>query len=375
MVRVTMLAVGQGVSNLIEVYDNAGRMEQLILIDCGGDGFEEAHVRSSTELILDAMRARAQTEEEYDRYLDLLIISHQDEDHHSIIKEILETLEAEGQSIGIGKYLHFRESYCLLSGSYTGFAEKVRDCAEDIRIFPDGSAYAAGERQTNFYTSEKICLARVYANARGGNSQNSVSAVIEADINDGSETYYKFLFPGDATSATMNCICEAGLPDDYELYVMAAPHHGSISSCSRRALTNFLRKMSTGEIIISAGRKSQFGHPHCTFTEIAEQKITTKEIGRHCYRKNGTDTSTWQKIKRRTSTCLFTSYWPEGAYGEEGNGYYHYIYKIRQGIMDETFLRATAPRGDIFALSGMKKTRTTTKYWHATAAPGMAERR
>jgi len=42
-VKVTMLAVGQGMSNLIEVYDANGKMEQLMLVDCGGDGAQYPH--------------------------------------------------------------------------------------------------------------------------------------------------------------------------------------------------------------------------------------------------------------------------------------------------------------------------------------------
>lgn len=373
MVRVTMLAVGQGTSNLIEVYDNAGRMKQLILIDCGGDGSEKVHVRSSTWIILDAMRKRAETEGNYDRYLDFLIISHQDGDHHSILKNILETLK-DKKRVYIKHFFHFDEGlFKSLSASYKDFAAKVRNCADEDYTFIHGSDYGTSPVQP-FHTDEGIKLYLVYANATGGNLENSVSAVIEADIDDGSEKHYRFLFPADATTETMDEIDGVQLPDNYELYAMAAPHHGSIASCNDVALKKFLQELPTEEIIISAGKESQFGHPHLTFTDIAEDKITQITVT-HRYRRNKNDSKTMDPDNQITKKCLYTSFWPQGDYGEDGDGYYHYIYKIRQGIMSEMFQRAIAPAGDIFALSRAKKTCTTTKYWHATAAPGMAERR
>lgn len=376
MVRVTMLAVGQGVSNLIEVYDNAGRMEQLILIDCGGSGFRgHENVWSSAEHILKAMRARAVTLGTSGRYLDVLSVSHPDKDHHSILKKILGVLENKRQTVGIGYFFHFNEGLIhSLRDSYKTFSQKVETICSKNETFMQGSAYGTLPVQP-FYTYKGIELYLVYANARGRNLENSVSVVIEARIRDGVGTkQYRFLFPADATTETMNCIYNLSLPSREDFFAMSAPHHGSIISCESVALNNFLDKLPTEEIIISAGEDNTFGHPHLTFTEIAKDKIT-EEDDMHCYLRNSTDTSHLSRDIGETYARLFTSYWPQGAYGEDGNGYYHYIYKIRQGIMDETIKRATAPRGDIFALSRAKKTCTTTKYWHATAAPGMAERR
>lgn len=375
MVRVTMLAVGQGTSNLIEVYDNAGRMKQLILIDCGGDGFREhENVRSSAEYILKAMRARAVTERNCDRYLDLLIISHQDEDHHSILKNILKKLENKNQSIGIGEYWHFDEDDCSLSVSYSDFAKKVRKCADKDYTFIHGSDYGTLQVRP-FYRCNEIELYLVYANAEGANLENSVSAVIEARIRDGAGTkQYRFLFPADATAETMDCIYNLSLPSGEDFYAMAAPHHGSFTSCNNVALREFLKKLPTEEIIISAGKNSQFGHPHFTFTDIAEDEITQITVT-HRYRRNKNDSKTMDPDNQITKKCLYTSFWPEGAYGSGEDDYYHYSYEITQGIMSEMVQRAIAPAGDSFALSGAKKTCATTKYWHATAAPGMAERR
>lgn len=376
MVRVTMLAVGQGVSNLIEVYDNAGRMENLILIDCGGNGFgRHENVRSSAEHILKAMRARAVTFGRYDKYLDVLSVSHPDKDHHSILKKILGELEDKRQTVGIGYFFHFNEGLIhSLRDSYKTFTQMVGTICSKNETFMQGSAYGTLPVQP-FYTYKGIELYLVYANAEGGNLENSVSAVIEARIRDGVGTkQYRFLFPADATTETMNCIYNLSLPSGEDFFAMSAPHHGSFTSCGDVALQNFLQKLPTEEIIISAGENSQFGHPHQNFTEIAEEILTQIAVT-HIYRRNSDNSGTMNPEDKITNKCLYTSFWPKGAYRAGGDGYYHYSYEIRRGIMSEMFQRAIAPAGDIFALSGAKKTCTTTKYWHATAAPGMAERR
>lgn len=72
--------------NLIEVYEGT-KMTQLILVDCGGSGVTETHVKDCIWKIHAAMqkRAKALGKTGFYRHIDLLVLSHQDRDHHSIL--------------------------------------------------------------------------------------------------------------------------------------------------------------------------------------------------------------------------------------------------------------------------------------------------
>lgn len=371
----TILAVGQGMSNLIEEYDDAGSLIQLILIDCGGDSFEEEHVQDSAWIILDAMRRRAEVQEGgYDRYLDLLILSHQDEDHHNIINCMLGELQQRGQSFRVEMYWHFDENCCKPSGDYEGFKKRILDVAEDDGALCDGSAYENGELAYYIYESDNMQLIRIYANARGGNPNNSVSVAVALEVRIG-ETL-RFLFPGDATSATMNCIYHVQFPEGYEMSVMSAPHHGSISSCSPRALGNFLDKLPTYEMIVSAGYNNEYGHPHRQFTEIAEGRICKRRPTSHLYRRNTGNKKGMPYENKLTDVALYTIYWPEREEDGRERGYCHYIYKITESETGDDYKKATGHPADIFALSAAECTpRSNVIGWRAVAMPGMAERR
>ena len=100
-VKVTILAVGQGMGNLIEVYEGTkvgqGSSTALLsggraaLVDCGGNSEREIHVKDCIWKIHAAMqkRAKALGKTNLYRHIDLLVLSHQDRDHHSILHEIL----------------------------------------------------------------------------------------------------------------------------------------------------------------------------------------------------------------------------------------------------------------------------------------------
>ena len=91
----TTLAVGQGNANLIEAYDSSNNLIYLLLIDCGGAGSKEDFVKDSTKYMMDKMaeRKKALTSppKAVTHYLDAFILSHQDKDHYSILKNILKS--------------------------------------------------------------------------------------------------------------------------------------------------------------------------------------------------------------------------------------------------------------------------------------------
>lgn len=104
---VTMLPVGQGAMNLIEIYDDYCGKEILVnltLIDCGSaDGRNKAGdvCENSLEYAVDKMKERwdiSQATREY-LYLDTLIITHKDLDHWNLLQKLFSKLVGGDASI------------------------------------------------------------------------------------------------------------------------------------------------------------------------------------------------------------------------------------------------------------------------------------
>lgn len=378
-VKVTMLAVGQGMSNLIEVYDANGKMEQLMLVDCGGDGAQYPHVRDCIWRILLAMKKRAMAmgKSSEHRHIDLVVLSHQDKDHHSIIKEILKQ-QSKG-TVSVGEYWKFDEWYCRPRRSYIECRDAIKAVtdADNVCTLPDGSAYGEdGTLLWHLYASDKVCLTYLYANARGGDSNNTVSAVIQLELRFPGKPIYRFLFPGDPTTQTMNLISGLTLPKGYEIDYMSAPHHGSIITCDRNSLDAFLAKLQVREMVVSAGENNGYGHPHKTFMEIAESKIRSKCEAHSCY-YNTTDGRDDRKYGiKKTAKSLYTTFVPEIQYigGAIKGAYEHYIYEMSAKGMEESTASIEKHAGTPYNLAE-HNVQEQSRPWRAVAKPGLAERR
>ncbi len=92
----TVLPMGQGACNLIEIYgkENATSEEKLVylgMVDCGGDNFKDSNgeiitYNESYEYLKNIMLLRGKTAGMVEPYLDCVILTHRDKDHHDKFK-------------------------------------------------------------------------------------------------------------------------------------------------------------------------------------------------------------------------------------------------------------------------------------------------
>lgn len=291
--RATVLTVGQGSGNLIEVYDDM-ELINLILIDFGSD---DGNYRSCQE-VNDLMKTRGNKAKEEgitkkDFYLDCLIISHQDQDHYNLMNNILTTVDME-----IGYFYSFSKSLVSTSASYGKFYDNAVAAVQDkshVLSFSSGSGLNADGSIMGFYKTgnppdnflQIYCL---YANAfydGGGRDlgfkRNTVSAVIGFCGKFSAADYYYGLFTADCTVFAMSLINAAILKIPGKrlkvMEIVTAPHHGSIvTSCDApkkydqtAVLEQFLTLLNANELCISAGAVSEHGHPHIGFMNAARK--------------------------------------------------------------------------------------------------------
>lgn len=100
--RVTVLGIGQGSSNLIEIFDDANPDENIFvgLIDCGSDDKKESeNVKNSIDKIVEAMTRHVESGHIVPPFLDMLLITHQDKDHWDKLDMIFDDVKGVRQDM------------------------------------------------------------------------------------------------------------------------------------------------------------------------------------------------------------------------------------------------------------------------------------
>lgn len=230
-VKCSALYVGQGAANLIEIYENKGdqRAAGLILIDFGSAGKkgrpaggtrgneDEPNRCFSFDYISDVLYRNM-------KKLDLLILSHLDEDHINMVPGLIEEerLSEIGSTIiggtnrGISDRVHpFRKGSRMrtnVSPLVSKLAKTVTGVCGDIRIFTADDGYLDCDQ--SIYTKEiggerftlKLLANRSTPSVKGASEFiNSNSSVTVGEYRGGGK-HYALIFPGDATSDTFRFI-------------------------------------------------------------------------------------------------------------------------------------------------------------------------
>lgn len=226
---VSFFDVGQGDSAFIETPNH-----RQILIDSGPDNSVLAKIGRSAAF--------------YDRYIDILIITHPDSDHLAGAVEM-----ARNYDIGL----------ILTNGQEC--ATKI--CAEFDKIVKEKNikvVMASAGQKINFGSNVKIdILEPESSTANSGKNTDNNSSIISYLVY-GSDS---FLFTGDAeVKEELDLV---NLWPGLNAEVLKVAHHGSKNSVNEV----FLQKIEPKFSIISVGAKNKYGHPHIETIE------TLKKIG------------------------------------------------------------------------------------------------
>lgn len=276
LTRMVALYSGQGMAHLIEYYESGNPKkppDALALIDFGG---EAKNAQEAVKYIVD--KIAAQTKPTF----NLVVVSHQDADHLSLLGELTKQIKQGGLKYGINKV-------------YAGGAAWRQDNEDIVTAFVNGArspkpTIRFGEpRRTDYPTKtgelegwllkkHDVAIRLLIAQARmtGQNLRNASSAVVVIENDNGS-----IVLPGDATHETMFEINKLftiwrknpKIPRLSEVGVMELPHHGALAtatqityrkkkkSLSYRRVEQFAKNMSAQGIFASAGPFNNHGHP------------------------------------------------------------------------------------------------------------------
>lgn len=319
-IKCSALYVGQGAANLIEVYENEtdSKAKSLILIDYGSAGKEGGPGGGTGDKTDEPDKEPAYTAIAEALYknqgkLDLLILTHLDEDHINKVPDLVAGGDLKqidrtiigGTDRGISATSHpFRKNSRMrkhVSGVVRRLAKSIVDICNDIRIFTGDDGYL--DTKDVIYDEGagrfvlKLLANRSTPGVKGTSEYiNSNSSVIVAEYKD-CGVHYAMIFPGDATSDTFRFI-NRRFADPLKRVkygflnaskkIVAVPHHGALKTAcdSQRIKKNikldsqlaeakkFASALAPTHVYVSAHyRAKHYFHPNKNTLELYLGKV------------------------------------------------------------------------------------------------------
>ena len=275
-----MLWCDQGMANLVEVHGDSGEVA-LILIDFGTELMRKSTIVRKSQAASPVAKIRKALDDN-DGYLDLLVVSHQDTDHWSLLDYLYATYD-DPSELTVGKVARGGSDWGKKAkAAVKRYADRTTDISKD---FVPWSGATVTDYEVNTGKKTKIAdfggvvfrVLCVNAPVSGSASmrKNGTSAVIVAEVKN-----WTFIFPGDATWETLgeaNRILAAWQKKKKKSAVipclaMGAPHHGAMASLTQRRTrlsvreylqaTEFVNLTRPTSVGVSAGSQNAFFHPY-----------------------------------------------------------------------------------------------------------------
>ncbi|MEU5692270.1 hypothetical protein [Actinosynnema sp. NPDC020468] len=279
-----VLDVGQGSGNFVQVVDDAGDPLCSVLVDLGSTQNRDEAGVPSVKQVLTLLAKRP--------LIDLIVLSHSDEDHVNLVLDILEAPDIPPKSITVERTCYTGEwDWYLKRGR--NVLEAIQEHTRDERppeafLEADHNDFTGGDEAEPFLVVEDLKIWLVMANAtsaltglRGkrpnGYKVNTNSAIVMLEFHGA-----QFMVTGDATGGTLfevNKVIDTG--DSYRNFqnirMLTVPHHGSLTTLVNVAGTNtrddkdkgkaranvkkFVESTDPDSITVSAGRRVDWKHP------------------------------------------------------------------------------------------------------------------
>lgn len=214
---VYFLDVGQGDSEFISLEDTQGRHVRILI-----DGGRDARVVRELDRIIP----------QYDRYIDLIVLTHGDADHFKGLIDVIKEYR-------VGRFL------------WTGRTETASSFSDLLQVIElrgvDMITLSAGDR-IRFSRYTLAVLSPRFEDINRVSSNESSLVLLLRDFHN------SVLFTADIGHSTERVLARSG---DIDVDVLKVAHHGSKNS----SLPEFVEATSPIVSVIEVGKNS-YGHPH-----------------------------------------------------------------------------------------------------------------
>lgn len=182
----------------------------------------------------------------YDRYIDLVVLTHPHQDHVGGLIRVLEKYK-------IGKILMTDIGY--ESGDFEEFLDLIEEREIPVMIAKKGETVKLGDNL-------KIdILSPGSFDGKSIENLNNSSVIALLDFKD-----FEIMLPGDAEVEEWEDILNTDFGSD-KIEVLKTAHHGSRNGTTEKILDRI--KSEVG--LISSGKGNRYGHPHTEVLELLEK--------------------------------------------------------------------------------------------------------
>jgi beta-lactamase superfamily II metal-dependent hydrolase len=322
--ELSVLHCDQGMGNLIKIYsDVMGTtvLTNLALIDLGSETRTKRFAGEAVERVIDALKEMESGG--ITPKIDLLVISHQDTDHWSLLPDLVVRIKKEFPAgIKVDKLVTGGQRWKPQAVSVLKMLQTEFNCVNASLPIAhcDYDTPAVGLRE--LWDLEGVKFRVLAANVLVSGSdesriRNGTSAVIVVECGKN-----KFIIPGDATVDTVafiNALLTAyathlGINPIATCYVLSAPHHGSLRTLADNYTTTnpvlniataFANFISARFVAASAGYLSHFRHPFKRVLDLLAIKGLSEAVA-HDYVVYDDVTPAWEPVKN-TNRDIFTT--------------------------------------------------------------------
>lgn len=231
--------VGQGDSTLIICPDNS-----TILVDSGSNsGMQPGPVRDYITEVIGANVDR----------IDHLIVTHPDGDHYNLLPDVL-----RGFAIGHAYYVGYKNNYN--DPDFWDWLEAIPDNRRTRMIDTYLNPPNAPHPLMDCGDADVFVLAA--ATKSSSSWKNALSIVILVKYGD-----FEAILTGDATHDTENVVMARFPAAFLDVDVLKIGHHGSLATSTSKKWADTLKPPIA---VVSAGERSQYGHPRKEVIERLE---------------------------------------------------------------------------------------------------------
>lgn len=311
-IEVVFLHCDQGMGTLVRIYDTRNRLAHLALLDLGSEAGTKKYSDTAINAVIDALKQM-----ESDRIvptIDLLLISHQDFDHWSLLPDLLNKIQEEIPACQVEDIVYGGRKW----------RKKATEALQEWEAYFDIEADSFGPSATHYSKPGKkgeikdidgvkfhlMCANVPISRSAGDLERNGTSAVVCISF-----AGTNAVIPGDATADTVGWIND-NVFDNWKrkgkgnpvqpCLALGAPHHGAlrtiasnfISDTSRAKLdiaTAFANNVAAQNVVASAGWYSKFNHPYKEVMEVLAVRASTTN-DRHDFVWYEGSKSTWKQI-------------------------------------------------------------------------------
>jgi hypothetical protein len=278
-VEILVLHCDQGMGTLVKVYEQVMDEEQvtgLVLVDLGSETKTKCYATDAVDEVIKALGEMSNP------HFDLIILSHQDTDHWSLLPDLQKRVLKDFGPIDVNRFV--RGGARWKPGAIDAVTSWEKAFNVDVVPLPRAHTQYDNPKKTPTCLCELAgAKFRVLAvNAPISRSaedliRNGTSAVIAVEF-----AGQHVVIPGDATADTLAFI-QKEVFDKWSVnpvtpcFLLGAPHHGSLRTLASNFVSKnpklnlaqeFSKSLKAARVAASAGYLSSFHHPYRSVMEL-----------------------------------------------------------------------------------------------------------